>query len=75
MNDIATGSKKGVQIAAKKVIKKDRNLANEKARKNTFNDLADAETINYSNNANISNLNETPQKKTSSAQIQKYKNL
>ena len=63
-NDIATGSKKGAQIAGqKKIIKKYRNLGKKKAPETTFNDIADAETIDYNNDANISDLNKTPIKK------------
>ena len=70
LNDIATGSKNisEAQVAAKKIIKKYKNLANKKAQKNQ-NDLADAETVDYNNDTNISDLNEPPSKKTSSAQI------
>ena len=44
VNDVAAGSKNilGAQVAAKKIIKKHRNLAKKKAQKNQ-NDLADAE--------------------------------
>ena len=47
LDDIAAGSKRisGTPVAAKKIIKKYRNLAMKKAQKNNENDLADAETI------------------------------
>ena len=48
----------------KKIIKKYRNLGKKKAPKTTFNDIADAETIDYNNDANISDLNKTPIKKS-----------
>ena len=70
----------GAQIAAKKLIQKYRNLARKKtyqrASQNTFDDLADletidynkdisisAETVDYNSDTNISGLNEPPSKK------------
>ena len=69
----------GTQVAAKNIIKNYRNLAKKKAQKNQT-DLADAETIDYNKDTNVSDLNEPLSKKTSSAQIaakivKKYKNL
>ena len=49
----------GTQVVAEKIIKKYRNLAKKKAQNNQ-NDLTDAETIDYNNNTNISDLNEAP---------------
>ena len=70
LNDIAARSKKnsGTQVAAKNIIKNYRNLAKKKAQKNQT-DLADAETIDYNKDTNVSDLNEPLSKKTSSAQI------
>ena len=49
----------GTQVVAEKIIKKYRNLAKKKAQNNQ-NDLTDAETIDYNNDTNISDLNEPP---------------
>ena len=49
----------GTQVVAEKIIKKYRNLAKKKAQNNQ-NDLTDAETIDYNNGTNISDLNEPP---------------
>ena len=64
LNDIATGSKNisEAQVAAKKIIKKYRNHAKKKAQKNQ-NQLADAETVDYNNDTNISDLNELQARK------------
>ena len=64
LNDIATGSKNisEAQVAAKKIIKKYRNHAKKKAQKNQ-NQLGDAETIDYNNDTNISDLNELQARK------------
>ena len=69
----------GTQVAAKNIIKNYRNLAKKKAQKNQT-DLADAETIDYNKDTNVSDLNEPLSKKTSSANsckkiVKKYKNL
>ena len=50
------------EVAAKKIIKKYRNHAKKKAQKNQ-NQLADAETIDYNNDTNISDLNELQARK------------
>ena len=67
---LLTGPKKnsGTQVAAKNIIKSYRNLAKKKAQKNQT-DLADAETMDYNKDTNVSDLNEPLSKKTSSAQI------
>ena len=64
LNDIATESKNisEAQVAAKKIIKKYRNHAKKKAQKNQ-NQLADAETVDYNNDTNISDLNELQARK------------
>ena len=49
----------GTQVVAEKIIKKYRNLAKKKAQNNQ-NNLTDAETIDYNNDTNISDLNEPP---------------
>ena len=63
LNDIAARSKKisGTQVAAEKIIKKYKNLAKKKIQK-IQKDLADAETIDYNNDTNISDMNEPPSK-------------
>ena len=75
------------QIAAKTIVKKYRNLARKKPYQrppqNTFDDLADSETIAYNNDTSISDLNDIAagSKKVSGTQvaakkiIKKYRNL
>ena len=58
----------GTQVATKNIIKNYRNLAKKKAQKDQT-DLAYAETIDYNKDTNVSDLNESLSKKTSSAQI------
>ena len=63
------------QIAAEKIVKKHRNLARKKTYQrrpqNTFDDLADLETIDYNNDTSISDLNDIAagSKKISGMQI------
>ena len=85
INDVF--SKKSAQIAAKKIVKKYKNLARKKPYqrppRNTVDDLADLETIKYNNDTNISDLSDIPSgpKNNKNTQIaakkigQKYKKL
>ena len=62
------------QIAAEKIVKKYRNLARKKPYQrppeNTFEDLADLETIDYNNDTSITDLNiATRSKKISGTQV------
>ena len=80
----------GAQIAAKKTVKKYRNLARKKPyqrplppSENSFNDFTDLETADYNNDTSISDLNDITSgpKKNKNAQIaakkilQKYNKL
>ena len=63
LNDIAARSKKisGTQVAAK-ILTNIEILQGKKHKKKKKKDLADAETIDYNNDTNISDMNEPPSK-------------
>ena len=64
LNDIAARSKKisGTQVAAKILLTNIEILQGKKRKKKKKKDLADAETIDYNNDTNISDMNEPPSK-------------
>ena len=64
LNDIAARSKKisGTQVAAKILLTNIEILQGKRRKKKKKKDLADAETIDYNNDTNISDMNEPPSK-------------